>query len=595
MKRDETEDKYKWKLEDIFESEEDWEKAYRKTSERLTDYRFFENNTISSAENLHKCLALDEEISLSIEQLYVYAAMRRDQDTSNTHYQSLIGRAESLSVEVSSASSFIVPELLSLSMSDFDKYCNEVAELSHYKMMFEEIIKNAPHILTSEQEEILSQMGAIASAPSGIFNMLNNADLKFPKIADENGELVELTKSNYAEFMESSNRNSRENAYKTLYSTYAKQRNTIAATLYANIKKNVFYAKVRKHPSALEKSLFADNVPLEVYKNLIKTVKKNLDPMDKYLELKQDMLGLKNLHAYDISTPLVPESNVKITYEEAYETMKRGLSILGNDYVRKLEEARQEGWIDVYENEGKRGGAYSWGAYGSHPYVLLNHKDNLNSMFTLAHEMGHAMHSYYSDEANPYLYAGYTIFVAEVASTVNEVLLMNHLLKESKDNETKKYLLNYFLEQFRGTIYRQTMFAEFEMITHAAVENGETLTVDRFDEIYGGLSKEYYGDMLVQDAEVKTEWLRIPHFYNAFYVYKYATGFSAAISIAKSILEEGDPAVERYLRFLKSGGTDYPIELLKIAGVDMSTAKPIEEALQYFTDLVDELSDIHKS
>lgn len=590
MKRDDMESAYKWNLEDIFRTEQEWEREYKDTFNQLSNYELFENKTISSAQTLLDCLSLDEKVSLSIERLYVYAAMKRDQDTANTHFQGMIGRAESLSVQISSASSFIVPELLQLSISDFDNYCKEVEELSAYRMMFLAIVKNAPHILSSDQEELLSEMGSIASAPSGIYNMLNNADIKFPEIENENGELVELTKSNYAEFMESENRTLRENAFRTLYAVYIKQRNTIAATLYANIKKNVFYAKVRKHPSALEKSLFADDVPLEVYENLIKTVKQNLTPMDNYLKIKQKALGLDELHAFDLSTPLVPESNDKITYDEAYSTMKRGLSVLGQEYIDMLETARQEGWIDVYENEGKRGGAYSWGAYGTHPYVLLNHKDNLNSMFTLAHEMGHAMHSYYSDEANPYLYAGYTIFVAEVASTVNEVLLMNHLLKESTNKETKKYLLNYFLEQFRGTIYRQTMFAEFEMLTHRAVENGETLTVDRFDEIYSDLSQDYYGNVLVHDEEVKSEWMRIPHFYNAFYVYKYATGFSAAIAIAKAITTEGEPAVKRYMQFLKSGGTDYPIELLKKAGVDMSKPAPIEDALAYFAELVEELA-----
>ena len=389
--------------------------------------------------------------------------------------------------------------------------------------------------------------------------MLNNADMKFPKIKNEDGKDVELTHGNYIQFLESPNREVRERAFKAVYETYGKQKNTIAATLNANVNKNMFYSRVRKYPSVLEMALYGDNIPKEVYTNLIDTIHESLPLLHRYMELRKKLLGVDELHMYDLFAPLVEEYKWDITYEEAKQMTKEGLTPLGDDYLSSLQEGYDNGWIDVYENENKRTGAYSWGAYGTHPYVLLNHKDNLNSMFTLAHEMGHALHSYYSDNALKYRDAQYTIFLAEVASTTNEALLMDYLLKNAKDPKQKMYLLTYYADQFRTTVFRQTMFAEFEKIVHERVESGESLTPQDLSDIYYELNVKYHGKGMQVDKEIGMEWARIPHFYNSFYVYKYATGFSAATSFSKQILEEGQPAVDRYLGFLKSGAATTPL------------------------------------
>lgn len=593
MKRSEVEDKYKWNLEDLFATTESWEIEFQDLKERLHEFNAFRDTFSNSCNSLFQCLELEEELSLSLERLYVYAAMKRDEDTTLAVNQALLEKASTLASQLSQSSSFIVPEILELNQDKIMSYYREMPILLKFKRSLDSILRSKNHILSSEKEELLAHLGEVTSAPSTIYNMINNADIAFPSIKNENNELIHLTKGNFSDFLQSANREVRKNVYKALYSSYIKQKNTIAATLYANIKKNNFYSHIRNYKSTLEKSLFADDVSENVYNNLIDTVKMNLKPLHKYLNLRKRLLGLEQLHSYDLHVPLVQESNIKISYEEAYATMIKGLSPLGDEYIKGLETAFNDGWIDVRENEGKRSGAYSWGAYGTHPYVLLNHSDNLSSMFTLAHEMGHAMHSYFSDSENGYLDASYTIFVAEVASTVNEVLLMHYLLQETKDVETKKYLINYFLEQYRGTIFRQTMFAEFEKTTHALAQDGIPLTVDVFSELYKNLNDEYYGGLVETDEEVKYEWMRIPHFYNAFYVYKYATGFSAAIAIANNILKEETNAVDNYLSFLKSGGTNFPIELLKTAGIDMSSPQPIEDALLYFGTLVDDLENLY--
>ena len=422
--------------------------------------------------------------------------------------------------------------------------------------------------------------------------MLNNADIKFPYIKDEKNNEIELTKGRYIQLMESDDRRVRKDAFEALYSTYSKQKNTLAALLNANVKANIFSARARKYGSAREESLFADNVPVEVYDNLINAIHENLDIMHRYVKLRKKIMKLDDLHMYDLYTPMIKEVKMDISFEEAKDIVKDGLELLGEDYIKDLEKGFKSGWIDVYENEGKRSGAYSWGCYDSHPYVLLNHTDTLNNMFTLAHEMGHALHSYYSDSNQPYIYAQYKIFVAEVASTLNEALVMNHLLKKTTDKTKKMYLLNYFMEQFRTTVYRQTMFAEFEKIIHEKAEAGEALTAELLCSIYRDLNIKYYGPDMVVDDYIDIEWARIPHFYTSFYVYKYATGFSAAISISQQILNEGQPAVQRYLKFLKSGGSDYPIELLKIANVDMSTTEPVNNALKLFGSLLDQMEEL---
>ena len=441
-------------------------------------------------------------------------------------------------------------------------------------------------------EEFLSKTEEIASGPSDIFALFNNADLKFPEIKGDEGNKTELTHGRYISFMESENREVRKEAFMAMYKTYTKYKNTLAAVYGASVKKDVFYAKARKYDSARHGALDGGNIPVSVYDNLIDTVNDNLNLMHKYVEIRKKALGVEELHMYDLYAPMVKDAKPTVLFEDAKKIVKEGLAPMGDEYLKVLEEGYENGWIDVYENEGKRSGAYSWGAYGVHPYVLLNYQDNLNNVFTLAHEMGHAIHSYYSDLNQPYALAGYRIFVAEVASTCNESLLIHHLIKKTTDKKEKAYLINYFLEQFRGTLFRQTMFAEFEKITHDMVEKGEILTEENLCKLYYELNQKYFGEGMTIDKDIAIEWARIPHFYNAFYVYQYATGFSAAIALSKKIMEKGEPAVRSYLEFIKGGNSKDPIDLLKVAGVDMSSSEPIKAAMETFKDLLEEFSQL---
>ena len=533
-----------------------------------------------------------DEVGQSVGEIYTYARMRRDEDNRNAHYQALTDRAGALSVRVGSALAFVVPEILALPEGRLQEFRQANEKMALYDHALEDILRKREHVLSSQEEKLLAEMGEIAEGPSTIFGMANNADLKFPSIKNEQDEEVELTKGNYIQFMESENRRVRQEAFETLYGTYQKQINTWAAILNSNIKGDVFFARARRYPSAIEASLHDDKVPLGVYDALIDTVREFLPEMHRYVKLRKKALGLDELHMYDIYVPIVSEVKMTIPYQEAVTMCREGLKPLGSDYGKVLEEGFTSHWIDVYENQGKTSGAYSWGTYRSHPYVLLNHQDTLDSMFTIAHEMGHSLHTYFSNRTQPHIYAGYKIFVAEVASTLNEALVMDHLLKTTEDPKLLAYLLNHYLEQFRGTVFRQTMFAEFEKKTHALVEQGEALTAELLSSTYLKLNEDYYGPDVVMDPQIAIEWARIPHFYNAFYVYKYATGFSAATALARKILDEGEPAVERYLRFLSSGSSDYPIELLREAGVDMETPVPVREALQVFTSLLDRLEGL---
>lgn len=588
LKREHVDEKYKWKLSDIFSSHRDWSDTIECIEKNIEALASYKGALARSASDLCAFLDLKTETSHLYERVAVYARMQEDENTKDSNRQSMVQRLSPLGLKYASGLSFFHNELLTIDENTMNTFYGQNEKLRFYKPYLDEILRNKQHILSPEKEEVLSQTGLLYSADD-TFKKLNNADITFEAIIDENGNKLPLTNGTYATYLNSPNRAIRKQAFENVYKAYGGLKNTIASTMLGNIKKDIFYSKIRQYPSSLEAALFDDNVSLDVYENLINTVKKNTTPMHKYVNLRKKTLGVEELHMYDMYVPLVDGFDKKISYEEAYDTMKKALAVLGDEYIELLEEARTNGWIDVYETDGKRGGAYSWGPYGTHPYVLLNHKDNLDSMFTLAHEMGHALHSAYSDKSLPYIYAGYSIFVAEVASTVNEVLLMRYLLDNSEDKEMKIYLINEFLDKFKSTLYRQTQFAEFEKITHEKVENDEPLTGDDMNAVYRQLNHEYYGDGVVHDEEIMLEWSRIPHFYNAFYVYQYATGFSAAIAIAEKILTEGQPAVEDYLTFLKSGGSDYPIELLKIAGVDMGSPKPIEDALQYFSSLVDEL------
>ncbi|WP_054940015.1 oligoendopeptidase F [Paenibacillus ihuae] len=592
LKRSEVPAENRWKLEDMYASQTEWDSEYSEVKELIKKAAAFQGK-LDTPEELKACFELDDQLSLLTERLYVYAHMRQDEDTAAPTYQALTQKAKKLSVEAGEALSFVTPEILALPVEKLDQFIADPA-LSAYTFTLTEMKREKAHVLSKAEEALLAQVGNISQAPQNIFGMLNNADLKFPKIKNEEGKEVELTHGSYIQFLESPDREVRKNAFKAVYETYGKQKNTIAATLSANVNKNVFYSRVRKYPSVLEMSLYGDNIPKEVYTNLIDTIHESLPLMHRYMKLRQKLLGVDELHMYDLFAPLVDEYKLDITFEEAKKITREGLKPLGEDYLSVLQEGYDKGWIDVYENENKRTGAYSWGAYGTHPYVLLNHNDNLNSMFTLAHEMGHALHSYYSDNALKYRDAQYTIFLAEVASTTNEALLMDYLLKKSTDPKEKMYLLTYYADQFRTTVFRQTMFAEFEKMIHQRAEDGESLTPQDLSAIYYDLNVKYYGKDMVVDKDIEMEWARIPHFYNSFYVYKYATGFSAATSFSKQILEEGKPAVDRYLGFLKSGGSDYSINILAKAGVDMSSPEPIREAMSVFESVIEQMEQLTK-
>ncbi|MBE0336574.1 oligoendopeptidase F [Paenibacillus sp. 23TSA30-6] len=579
-----------WKLEDLFPDRKAWDQEYEEVKQLAKKATQFQGK-LNSAEAIVNCFKLEDELSLKTERVYVYAHLHHDEDTAEPTYQGLSQKAKKLGVEVSESLSFVTPEILALPDNQLDALIKD-PKLADYRFTLQEMKREKAHILGKSEEALLAQVGNLAQAPQTIFGMLNNADLKFPKIKDENGKEVELTHGSYIQFLESPHREVRERAFKAVYDTYAKNKNTIASTLSANVNKNVFYSRVRKYPSVLEMSLYGDNIPKEVYSNLIDTIHESLPLLHRYIKLRKKLLGVDELHMYDLFAPLVDEYKLDISYEDAKKQTKEGLKPLGKDYLASLQKGYDDRWIDVYENENKRTGAYSWGAYGTHPYVLLNHKDNLNSMFTLAHEMGHALHSYYSDNALKYRDAQYTIFLAEVASTTNEALLMDYLLKKSNDPKEKMYLLTYYADQFRTTVFRQTMFAEFEKIVHERAEQGESLTPQLLSEIYYDLNVKYHGSGMKVDKDIEMEWARIPHFYNSFYVYKYATGFSAATSFSKQILEEGQPAVDRYLGFLKSGGSDYSINILKKAGVDMSSPQPIREAMSVFEEVITEMEKL---
>ncbi|MBE3579727.1 MAG: oligoendopeptidase [Caldanaerobacter sp.] len=585
--RSEIDERYKWRLEDIYENEELWEEDYRKVKELLKEIVKFKGK-IRTSKDLLEVLKLNDQIGMTASKIFAYARMRRDEDNTNSKYQALSDKAMRLNIEVMSATSFIVPEILSIETEKLRNMIEELEELKIYKQYIEDLIRYKPHVLSPEEEKILAEAETLAESVSTIYSMLNHADLRFPTIRDENGNEVELTHGNFISFMQSKDRNVRKAAFEALYDTYKKFINTFASTLAGSVKKDIFYAKARRYNSSLEASLFEDNVSVEVYNNLIETVHSRLDVLHRYVRLKKKLLKLDELHMYDLYVPLIQEYDKEFTYEEAIELVLEGLKPLGEEYIDLLKKGFESRWVDVYENRGKTSGAYSWGAYGTHPYVLLNFQGKLNDVFTIAHEMGHSLHTYYSNATQPYVYAGYKIFVAEVASTCNEAILMDYLLKNSKDEKERLYVLNHFLEEFRGTVFRQVMFAEFEKLIHEMAERGEPLTAEVLNKKYYELNKLYYGDDIVVDEEISYEWARIPHFYRNFYVYKYATGFSAAIAISQMILNEGEKAVERYKEFLKSGSSDYPLNLLKKAGVDLTTPKPVNDALDVFEKLLDE-------
>ena len=590
-KRSEVPEEYKWRLEDIYESDEAWKKDLDKLSEIPGKLESYRGRLGESAETLLSFLKLSDDISVLCDSLGNYAQRRSDEDTANAVYQEMVGKLMNVYVEVNSAGSFETPEIIAVPDETLDSFYNECPELLLYKHALDRVRLKRGHILSDAEEKLLAMTGEMSQYPENIFSMFSDADLKFPDAADKDGKAHQVTHGSYIPLVQSSDRVLRKSAFESMYHTYEKFRNTCAATLNAQIKAVNFYSKARKYSSSLESALSANEVPVEVYKNLISAVHENMGYMYDYLALRKKLMGLEELHLYDVYTPIVSDLDMKITFEEAKETVLKALAPLGEDYLALLRKGFNEHWIDVYENEGKTSGAYSAGAR-VHPYVLLNHKDTLNCMFTLAHEMGHAIHSYLSNKTQPVVYSDYVIFVAEVASTCNEALLMQYLLKNTNDKREKAYLINYFLEQFRTTLYRQTMFAEFELKINELSAEGETLSADKLCSVYRELNELYYGDGIVIDKEIDMEWARIPHFYYDYYVYQYATGYSAAIALSQRILKEGENAVKDYLGFLSGGCSKDPIALLRGAGVDMATEKPVADALKLFGDLIREMSEL---
>jgi len=592
--REEIDDKFKWKMEDMVESDEAFEKCLEELKGKVSKFKDFKGTLGESRDNLLAYLKFDDEFFCEAERLYVYANQKLHEDVSVSKYQKFAGDIQNVLVMAYSEDSFARPELLSVDEKVLREYMEGEGDIQIYHKLLSDLLDEKEHVLSFECEEILAKAGRFDNAGQDIYSMFNGADIDFPEIKDENGENVKMSNGRYVNFLENTNREVRKEAFAAMYKTYGALNNTIAAMFNSSLSKSAFYSDVRKYKSSRDMYLTGNHIPEEVYDNLIDVIHEKMPLMYRYLELRKKALNLDELHMYDLYAPMAANVNNTYSYDEAKSIVKDALMVMGDEYVSHLEEGYNDGWIDVYENKGKRSGAYSWGCYGVHPYVLLNYSDNLNSVFTLAHEMGHAIHTYYSNSNQEYINAGYKIFVAEVASTCNESLLIHYLLNKTTDKNERIFLINYFLEQFKGTVYRQTMFAEFEKIVHEKADKGLTLTAEELNQIYYDLNKLYFGDGIVIDDEIKYEWSRIPHFYNAFYVYQYATGFSAAIALSKKILNEGESAVEDYKKFLKGGCSKDPIDLLKIAGVDMGKKEPVIEALGLFEELLDEMEELLK-
>lgn len=588
MTREEQKAENCWAIEDLYFSDDLWEKDFEMFSEELKEFSRYQGKMGESGDTLLEVMKEMDRLNCRFEKIYVYANQRYHENTGNSKYQDYSSRASRLAMELEQAMSFAEPELMEIPEEKWPLFYQQNTELEKYRRKIQECLRMKPHILSKEMEEVLAQTGEMARAPQNIFSMFQNADLRFGKITVD-GEEMELTQGNYIRCLENTDREVRRQAFELFYQKYQEFQNTLAAVYSGNLSQDIFYSKVRKYPSCLAMALDGGNIPTEVYTQLIEAVHHKLPVMYRYVKLRKKVLGVDELHMYDVYAPLVESVDKKITFEEAKEIVLEGLQVLGEDYTELLREGFSNRWIDVYENQGKRGGAYSWGAYGTHPYVLMNYQENLNHVFTLAHEMGHALHSYYSDQTQPYTYAGYRIFVAEVASTCNEALLIHYLLEKAEDDKEKAYLLNYFLDQFKGTVYRQTMFAEFELIAHERAEKGEGITAKLLSDIYYELNKKYFGDEMVSDPQIAMEWARIPHFYTPFYVYQYATGFAAAIAISKKILNGEPGIVEAYKKFLSGGSSMDCIDLLKICSVDMTKTEPVESALEVFEEKLNEL------
>ena len=575
----------KWRTQDMFASVEEWNKLYAEVENRI-DFSAYEGK-LDTVETIKECYDELYKVLGDVELLGVYAFMRHDEDTRDSESNALLAKIDALEVKMSANVAFITPELTALDKKTLEAFAKD-ERLKDYDYELKSIIREKDHVLSKEAESVLAMGGQVYGSFSNIFGMINNADLPFPEI-NVRGKKVKVSHGMYGVLMQDPDRNVRKKAFKSFYSAFIGLINTISATYIANVNKDVYLSGVRKYKSCLSRAMEGEDVDPKVYDNLIKSVRSGLKTMHKYVAVRKNVLGVKTLHMYDVYTPLVEDAELKLDYEEAFKVVKEGLKPLGEEYGKLLQKAHDEGWIDVEETEGKRSGAYSISVYKCpHPYVLLNYQSTTNDIFTIAHELGHAMHSYHSSKAQPQSKANYRIFVAEVASTVNEVLLLKYLLAHTQDVKLKKYLLNYYMDMIKGTLFRQTMFAEFEAWAHASVEKGEPLTKDSMCAQYLELNKKYFGRSMKSDSEIAYEWARIPHFYRAFYVYKYATGITSAISIAERIYKEGEPAVKDYFKFLSSGGSDSPVELLKLAGVDLTRRDAFDAAMESFANALDE-------
>lgn len=591
-KRSEVKEEYTWDVSAMYASKAAWEADLKEVVTIVSDLAKLEGSVMASAEKLLTALELGARAEQKIDLAFNYAERLFDQDQKNTEHQAMSQKMYGVVTDYQSRTAFVVPEILAADKATLAQYFAEKKELELYRGLVDEILRTKEHVLSAEMEKLVAMTGEMAQTPEQVYSIINNADLIYPEIEDENGEKVRLSHGNFVPFEESGDRRVRKDAFEAFYSIYKQFAGTIAGLYNGQVKQQIFYAKARNYASTLEAAVDANNVPSKVYRNLVETVNANMDKMHRYVKLRKKCLGVDELHMYDVYTPMIADAAKKVSYDEAKETVLKALAPLGEDYVATVKEGFENRWIDVYENEGKRSGAYSAGAFGTHPYVLLNYNDTLDNMFTLAHEMGHAMHSWYSNANQPYIYSQYKIFVAEVASTCNEILLMEYLLANTTDKKERAYLLNHYLDSFKGTVYRQTMFAEFEMKSNQMAEAGESLNAENLCKLYYGLNQKYFGEDMVSDPQIAYEWARIPHFYYNFYVYQYATSFSAAVAIAHGILEEGAPAVERYKKFLSGGCSMSPVDLLKQVGINMEEPKPIQDALDVFGKVLDEIETL---
>ena len=593
--RDQIEAKYKWNLQDIYKSVNDWEKDFQIVKNSAQKYKQFENTLGNSAQQLLNCLKFDDETEIKLGKLYLYASLSKDLDLGNPENQGRFDRIMSLASQIQAASSFIKPEILAIPEEKLWKFVDELNGLKVYKHLLDDMLRTKAHTLSPNEEELLALAGPVTNVSYSTFGMFNNADIQFPTVQDEKGNPIKISHARYGAAMYSTDRDFRKRVYKGYYKPFMEYKNTLVSLFNGNLKGNLFYAKARKYKSNLEAALTPNNIPVKVYYNLIESVDKNLEPLHRWAKIKKKLLKYKELHPYDTYVTLFPSVKKVYTYEQGKELVLKALKPLGEDYLKNLQTAFNNRWIDVFETKGKRSGAYSSGTtFGVHPYVLLNWDDELDAVFTLAHEMGHNMHSYYTEQNQPFPYANYSIFVAEVASTMNEALLLDYLIDHAENKLEKLALIEKNLTNITTTFYRQTRFAEFELLVNEKTEKGEPLTPDKLSEIYKEMYQKYWGPEMVVDTEESYTWARIPHFYYDFYVYQYATSFAASQALSEKVKKEGQPAIAKYLNFLKSGSSKYPIDVLKEAGVDMTSPGPVIAVVKKMNRLLDQMEELLK-